>query len=245
LTRRELTAGATGPVTLHASLLQQLGTVDVRVDPACERGSLVVSTRDDSGRSAETVEAAALRWLYINGQRVDPNNVGAGAGGQAAPIEITAIVPPGSVLVAETTMADVRATGLTGVKVSSQSGDVVVDTADTVTVRTQSGSITIGQAGPAVTAKAQSGDVRIHDFTGGTAQADVQSGRVSVHATGPGQIRAGSMTGRIDVTAADSATAAGLDIRTNSISGRVSVPQEQQRKCSPTSGIQRRARVRS
>jgi DUF4097 and DUF4098 domain-containing protein YvlB len=109
--------------------------------------------------------------------------------------------------VSQTTSADILATGLTQVDASTQSGEVVINHAGQVTARTMSG------------------DISVRDFSGGSVRAETQSGGVNIAATGGGDLTVGSMTGNINITAADATTAAQLRIQTNTITGRVNVPQ--------------------
>ncbi|MFE6691938.1 DUF4097 family beta strand repeat-containing protein [Streptomyces sp. NPDC057743] len=176
--------------------------------------------------------------VYVNGVKVSGNTTVVTG---SAPIEITAIVPPGSKVIGRTQSADIEALGCSFALVSghTQSGDLRVDEAEKVTASTQSGDVTVNKAAD-ISAKTQSGDVnlnltdvvdantmsgdiRIRDF-GGTARLKSMSGDIRVHATAGGDIDAHTMSGDVDVTATEAAMDERLDVRPRSMSGRINVP---------------------
>lgn len=77
-----------------------------------------------------------------------------------------------------------------------------------------------------------SGDVTIRDF-GGTAQLNSMSGDIRVHATAGGDITAKTMSGDITVTATEQAVTDDLDVRANSMSGDVRIPQRPRQGAGP------------
>lgn len=187
--------------------------------------------------------------VWVNGVRVSGNATVVTGG---APIEITAIVPPGSKVIGHTHSADIEAIGSFAlVSGRTQSGDLRVDDAEKVTVSTQSGDVTVNKAAD-IGAKTQSGDVHlnltdvvevdtmsgditIRDF-GGTARLKTMSGDIRVHATAGGDIDANTMSGDVDVTATQAAMEDSLDVRPRSMSGRINVPSRR----TPGSGPRRR-----
>ncbi|WP_424864064.1 DUF4097 family beta strand repeat-containing protein [Streptomyces sp. MMS24-I29] len=143
----------------------------------------------------------------------------------ASLVEIVAVVPEGSSVIARTQSADVIAEGtLATVSASTQSGTVrACGQTEQFTASTQSGDIRLGRT-DVVEAKTMSGDVTIRDF-GGTAQLNSMSGDIRVHATAGGDITAKTMSGDVTVTATEQAVNDDLDVRANSMSGDVRIPQ--------------------
>lgn len=242
---RKVAAATTGPVTIDASLLGHGGVISVRTEADCERASLVISTTDENGPAADAVRDATLRQsatglnavVHVRHVRIAGN---ATVVQGSAPIEITAIVPPGSKVIGHTQSADIEAIGSFAlVSGHTHSGDLRVDDAEKVTASTQSGNVTVNEAAD-ISAKTQSGDVHlnltdvvdastmsggiaIRDF-GGTARLKTMSGSISVHATAGGDIDANTMSGDIEVTATQAAMEEHLDVRPRSMSGRINVP---------------------
>lgn len=179
--------------------------------------------------------------VIINGVRV----TGAGGGTTvikgSSPIEITAVVPEGSLVIGRTQSADIVAEGavlnvsgdtqsgdvrtghVSKVVASTQSGDVRVERAAYIDAKTQSGDIRLGRT-DVVEGNTMSGDITIDDF-GGSARLKTMSGDIRVHATAGGDISANTMSGDIDVTATENALADDLDVLTSTMSGRVRAPQ--------------------
>ncbi|MEV7217891.1 DUF4097 family beta strand repeat-containing protein [Kitasatospora cineracea] len=188
--------------------------------------------------------------VFVNGQKISHGGAGTRIGG--SPIEITALVPEGSTVLALTRSADIDAEGtLTAVNGRTQSGDIRLGTVERTAVETQSGGVTIDRSQDAtiktqsggirlgrtdlVQATTMSGNIRIADF-GGTAQLKTMSGDITVHATAGGDLSARTMSGDIDVTATATALDENLDVQTNSMSGRVRTPQHR----AAASGARRR-----
>ena len=187
--------------------------------------------------------------MVVNGVRITGN---ATVVQGSAPIEITAVVPPGSKVIGHTQSADIEAIGSFAlVSGHTQSGDLRVDDAEKVTASTQSGDVTVNKAAD-ISAKTQSGDVHlnitdvvdantmsgdihIRDF-GGTARLKTMSGDIRVHATAGGDIDASTMSGDVDVTATQAALDENLDVRPRSMSGRINIPSRRV----PGSGPRRR-----
>lgn len=175
--------------------------------------------------------------VYANGMKV----TGAATVIKAtAPIEITAIVPPGSKVIGHTQSADIEVIGSFAlVSGHTQSGDLRVDDAEKVTASTQSGNVMVHKAADisaetqsgnvtltrtdVVDARTMSGNIHIRDF-GGTARLKTMSGDIRVHATAGGDIDAHTMSGDVDVTATQAALDDHLDVRPRSMSGQINVP---------------------
>lgn len=160
-------------------------------------------------------------------------------------IEIIAIVPEDTSLAARTQSADVIANGVFAsvagrtqsgavrvagraeqVTAKTQSGAIVVENAPNIEAKSQSGEIRLGRT-DVVAARTQSGDIRVRDF-GGDAKLQSMSGSIRVHATAGGDITAKTMSGDIEVTATEHAVDDDLDVRANTMSGRVRYPQRRQ-----------------
>jgi hypothetical protein len=184
--------------------------------------------------------------VYVNGRRITPGQGSTTIITGSSPIEITAVVPEGSSLTARTQSADVTADGTyTAVSASTQSGtvrapgqierftagtqsgDINVENSPHIIAKTQSGDIRLGRT-DVVEASTMSGDVTIRDF-GGTAQLNSMSGDIRVHATAGGDITAKTMSGDVNVTATEQAVNDDLDVRANSMTGDVRIPQRRQR----------------
>ncbi|MDQ0904149.1 hypothetical protein QFZ22_000134 [Streptomyces canus] len=184
--------------------------------------------------------------VYVNGRRITPGQGSTTIITGSSPIEITAVVPEGSSLTARTQSADVTADGTyTAVSASTQSGtvrapgqterftagtqsgDINVENSPNIIAKTQSGDIRLGRT-DVVEASTMSGDVTIRDF-GGTAQLNSMSGDIRVHATAGGDITAKTMSGDVNVTATEQAGNDDLDVRANSMTGDVRIPQRRQR----------------
>lgn len=187
--------------------------------------------------------------IMVNGVRIDPSNGGVDASEPASDIEVTAVLPPGSALTAQTTSAGIEATGLSTVEARTQSGDVDVKSAWSVNASTQSGSVAVGwvqdldvrtQSGSVhvdwaqgqVQAKAQSGSVNVRQFAGATATVGAMSGNASIHVVAAHQpmdgqriVRASAMSGNATVTAASPDVEQTLNAQATSMSGRASAPQ--------------------
>ncbi|MGW5194641.1 DUF4097 family beta strand repeat-containing protein [Kribbella sp. NPDC004138] len=250
-TRRELVADTPGPVTIDAELMRSAGKVTVRVDPNCTQARLEISTADTEGPSAEAVQRATLgqspdgvlsakvagtsngsvittgNGIQISGYSgsIHVNGVQINGDGSAtpapSPIEVTAVVPPGSVLSAQTQSADIEASGLDIVEARSQSGDVRVDTAQNVAAETQSGDVSVDRA-QKVDARSQSGDVRVGRVEDDV-RAKTQSGNVSVDQFAGGSARVGSMSGNARIHVVDRAENGPRIVRAESISGNATV----------------------
>jgi hypothetical protein len=177
--------------------------------------------------------------VFINGQRVTPN---AGGPIQSGRISAEVRLPEGSSLKVLAISADVETVGeLVEVECSttsgdltveacqrltfdSKSGDVRAEVADRATVRTVSGDVRLGRT-ESVHATTTSGDLTLGDF-GGNATLTTVSGDIRVHATEGGSLVTSTVSGDISVTAPDALVLKNvLSVKTNTISGRVRVPQ--------------------
>lgn len=189
------------------------------------------STTVISGSSGTTVVQSYgtitgnVTGMVISGGDVVVNGVRISGGSTTltSPIEITAVVPAGSRLVAASQSAEITATGsLDRATASSQSGDVRIDQAATIHAKTQSGDILLGKT-DVVESTTMSGDITIADFAG-TAALKTMSGDIRVHATAGGDLNVRTMSGDITVTATHEAIADNLNVQPSSMSGRVHVP---------------------
>lgn len=176
-------------------------------------GTTVITGR---GRGMTVIQTAGT----VHGEMTGMNFIGGNFGGATAiqgtaPIEITAIVPPGSKVIGHTQAADIEAIGSFAlVSGHTQSGSLRVDDAKKVTASTQSGSVTVNKAAD-ISAKTMSGGVHLNIT-------DV--------------VDANTMSGSIDVTATQAALHEHLDVRPRSMSGRISIPSRR----TPDSGPRRR-----
>ncbi|MET9271053.1 DUF4097 family beta strand repeat-containing protein [Kribbella sp. NPDC003557] len=184
--------------------------------------------------------------IVVNGRQINGNGSDLTATPAPSPIEVTAVVPPGSALSARTQSADIEARGLDTVEARTQSGDVNVDAARTVSAdtqsgdvsvgrvqdldaRSQSGDVSVGRADGEVRAKTQSGNVSVDQFAGGTARANSMSGNARIHvvdpaANGPRIVRADSMSGNATISTSSEGVAQNLNADATSMTGRASAP---------------------
>ncbi len=184
--------------------------------------------------------------IMVNGTQINGNGSNLTVTPAPSPIEVTAVVPPGSALSARTQSADIEARGLDTVDAQSQSGDVTVDAARTVNAdtqsgdvsvgrvqdldaRSQSGDVSVGRAEGEVRAKTQSGDVSVDQFAGGTARVNSMSGNARIHvvdpaANGPRIVRADSMSGNATISTSSEGVAQNLNADATSMTGRASAP---------------------
>lgn len=184
--------------------------------------------------------------IMVNGTQINGNGSNLTVSPAPSPIEVTAVVPPGSALSARTQSADIEARGLNTVDARTQSGDVNVDSARTVSAetqsgdvsvgrvqdldaRSQSGDVSVGRAEGEVRAKTQSGNVSVDRFAGGTARANSMSGNARIHvvdpaANGPRIVRADSMSGNATISTSSEGVAQNLNADATSMTGRASAP---------------------
>ncbi|MUN41440.1 DUF4097 family beta strand repeat-containing protein [Actinomadura litoris] len=156
----------------------------------------------------------------INGQHIQP---GAPPRAVSGDIEVVALVPPGSDIEVDGNAADLSAKGRLGsVTAHASSGDVDVDTADTLTVRTTSGDVHGAEVTGRTDITTTAGDISIARF-GGTGDFVTSSGDVTVAAIQRGNVRARTSTGDIRVTAAPG-IAEGLTVWARSSVGCIRVP---------------------
>lgn len=178
--------------------------------------------------------------VFINGRRVQPTDTGSGT--ILGDIEIVATVPPGSTVDFDGGAADLDTQGQLGaVAAHTTAGDVDVDTAATLTVRTSSGDIYSSDVTGRADVTASSGDVRlgrVRDITARTSSGDItisgfsgsgdltaSSGSITVTAVEGGALRARTSAGGIHVSAAPG-VAERLAVKARSSVGRVRVPSE-------------------
>lgn len=237
-TTRTLRADRTGPVTLVTDLPAQ--DLTVIAGPGPGPAELTIHTVDDTGPSADAVNAATLHasgdrlevrvpktagggvttivqsggghqsvigsvvggsviqvggGAWINGVRVDAGtHTHVVAGG--SPIVVTAQVPEGSHLDAQSISTGIVAAGaLDRVDAHSVSGDIRVDTVNSLKARTVSGDIRIAKLVIGADLQTVSGDITVHG--GSTARARAQSVSGDVRATGGVDVDARTVSGRV------------------------------------------------
>jgi hypothetical protein len=257
--RRGYAAAVEGPITIDVGLFAQDGWVKVQVQPDCTTAMIGLSTTDDEGPSAAAVRTATVE-SGPNGRLITTlhgtvaSSASAGAGGEAvAPVEITVVAPPGSVLVARTDSAHIGAIGLTEAELTTGSGNIVVPSAGRVYAETASGDVTIQRstdatvtthsgtisviAGDRVTARTTSGDLRLGTITGDLTAKSV-SGNLIVRDFRGGKVEADATSGSITLHATSNAivraatisgdititAAATLNLRTTTATGRITTP---------------------
>lgn len=236
--------GRPGKLVVKADKNCKQATVTVRTDLVSEpsvdaiRAVGVLKQRSDGGLAVsvpspdEMSAASSMSYTDGAGNSFTFNNYGAvgtqiavnngdlylnGATAQRepAPIEITAVVPEGSVVMGRTGAASIETAGRLG----------------SVDVKTHSGTVEVGSAAK-VYAISNTGDVGVRDLGGdggGWALAESQSGAVTVHATTGGGVRASSMSGSVTVTATAAALDQGLGVDASSTTGMVSTPKAAER----------------
>jgi hypothetical protein len=212
------TADRTGP---SAEAVQRAGLdagIDGRLTARTDGASGTVITRSGNGFSqtirssgnGTVMVAGNIDHLDIDNGRIRIGNITGGnftiSNGQgSSPVEVTAVVPEGSSVVARTTSADIETHGnLRSVEARSVSGDVTVGSADR-----EDGTGTSGSAE--------------------WVDAHSVSGQVSVHSDRPSEVRAGSVSGDLRVTASTPEVAAQMRVDADSVSGRSDVPPESRR----------------
>ncbi|MFB7900009.1 DUF4097 family beta strand repeat-containing protein [Streptomyces xiamenensis] len=155
-----------------------------------------------------------------------------GAAVSADRIDIVATVPEGSSVDVRTQSADVRVDGaVVSVGAATVSGGIRIGLAEEIAATTVSGDIELGRT-DMVEASTTSGDITIRDF-GGTARLKAVSGDITVHAAAGGNVHAATVSGDIRVTATQEALDDDLDVRTNSVSGDITVPAGRPRTSQP------------
>ena len=203
----------------------------MRVDPSCTQAEVTIRTADETGPAADAVRAATLGAspdgrMEVSVQAATGPTVIQGDNFTAlpgsAPIEIVAVVPPGSSLTGQTDRARIETTGLMhDVHAKTLSGKVTVELADTVYAETASGAVVVQGAGIVkaetasgavvvqgagiVKAQSASGDVTVK--LAGTVKAETASGAVAVQ-------EAGTVNTRTDRGAVTIDRADNIDVRT-------------------------------
>jgi hypothetical protein len=212
------TADRTGP---SAEAVQRAGLdagTDGQLTARTDGASGTVITRSGNGftqtiRSSgngTVMVAGSIDNLDIDNGRIRIGNITGGSftisnGQGSSPVEVTAVVPEGSSVVARTTSADIETHGnLRSVEARSVSGDVTVGSADR-----EDGTGTPGSAE--------------------WVDAHSVSGQVSVHSDRPSEVRAGSVSGDLKVTASTPEVGAQMRVDADNVSGRTEVPPESSR----------------
>lgn len=236
-TTRTLTSDRPGPVTLDVDVTSQ--DVIVVVDPKCTVAAVQVSTRDDSGQSADIVNKAKLSQRGDT-LSVDLSSAGTVIGGGSVqtnvfgPRRTVVSNVAGGVFVGGDNFSVISTGGgVTIVNGQVISGDAVViaggspvrvtatlPAGSVITSRTASGSLTVKGPAKAVVANTASGDIEIEgdvlDLDLNTASGDIDI------AGAAGFVRARTASGDITVdrvTRIEATTASG-DITVKAMAGR-------------------------
>jgi Putative adhesin len=192
----------TGPVALIVRFAS--GRLMVRTDDAEDgRTAASVDVRPGNPDSSADVEHAAATSVEQHGDTIEVI-VPATKGwfGRNPRLDVRVIVPPGSALDVDVKSADVQLAGRLGrVEVSTASGDVALEHADELHVRTASGDVTGRSVGGNASVNTASGDLRLESIDGSaelaTASGDIDVGSVA------GEARVRSASGDVVVKAAD------------------------------------------
>lgn len=192
---RTIRATQPGPVHLRSSLPSQDLTVDA---VPCDHGEITLSTADDDGPSADVVNAATLT---VNGNELRVH-LPRGAGGttivsgNGSPILVTAQIPPGSTVTAESTSGDIEIRGsVASADLDSTSGSILVGNVIHVDAQTVSGGICVDNLRLRGRLKSVSGSIVVHGPQGASCSARTISGDVS--STGGIELDASTVSGRV------------------------------------------------
>lgn len=233
-TTRTVTAARSGPVTLHSTL----SAIDLHVTTeARSHGEITVSTADDDGPSADTVNAATLnahggdltvRVDHTGGMTIThtghggtftQTNVGGGvfiAGDNYGVTVVDGRIASGRgtyIRGGSPVVVTARLPHGSTVVAGSQSGDITCDGVfDDVDASSQSGDVRIGTAAR-VTAQTQSGDIDVDALTG-SGRLSSMSGDITVHGPASASCTARTMSG-------DVRSSGGIDVQASTMSGRV------------------------
>ena len=206
------------PTAISVSL--ELGAGDVRVE-ASERATAVVEVRPtDPGRKGDLAAAERTRVEFAGGQlRIKApkgwRQYGLRGGGESVDIEIA--LPAGSRLEAESAVASLRCTGpLDECRYTTGVGDVSVEEAGAVELRTTAGDITVERARGSAEVSTGSGTVRLGSVDGAAtvknANGDIWVGRAAGELrakAGNGSIQIDSSRGGVEAKAANGAVRVG------------------------------------
>lgn len=204
----------------------------VLVSVECPAGEVVVTTSDEPRTQVDVVALrdddatrdAVERTRVESRPRGDgvevvvdvPERVGAFFGREPR-IRVDVRAPHGTSLAFTTASADVSATGRLGdVRGKTASGDVTVPSAESVTVKTASGDVRVGDVAGAASLQSTSGDVRAGSV-GGPLDASVVSGDLRIDASAAGGL-VSSVSGDVEL----GAVAEG-EVTVKSVSGDVTV----------------------
>jgi Putative adhesin len=207
-----------GPVALTVRFAS--GRLMVRTDETDDGGTAAsVDVRPGNPDSASDVEHAAATTVEQHGDAIEviaPTSKG--WFGRNPRLDIRVIVPPGSAVDADVKSADVQLSGRLGhVEVNSASGDVALEHADELHVRTASGDVAGRSVGANASVNTASGDLRLESIDGSVELASA-SGDVEVgHVVGDARVR--SASGDVVVKAADGS----IGVRTASGDIRIDV----------------------
>jgi DUF4097 and DUF4098 domain-containing protein YvlB len=174
------TAGPAALVVRFAS-----GRLTVRTEDSGDLTSTSVDVRPGNPDSSADVEHATATTVEQHGDAIEviaPSSKG--WFGRNPRLDVRVVLPPTSSVDADVKSADVQLVGrLERVEVASASGDVAVEHADELQVRSASGDVTGRSIGGNTSVTTASGDVRLESVDGSaelsTASGDIDVNRVA------------------------------------------------------------------
>lgn len=184
------------------SVYQSFGTVP--------RGTRVASMTISGNRNCRIIQSAG-DVTFVGGRMV-------GGGPVVSAITATVTLPPGAALAFRSTSADLTATGhVAAIAVDTTSGDVLVDSVDSLVVSSTSGDVEARRVGQYLNVKSVSGDVEIDAYEGSVASATTVSGdvRFTGFPRAAGQLTASTVSGDLDLRGTGH-----LNVRATTVSGR-------------------------
>jgi hypothetical protein len=157
------------------------GRLTVRTDDNADQGTATVDVRPANPDSSADVDHAAATVVEQRGDTIEVIAPAVkGWFGRNPRLDVTAVVPAGTRVDADVKSADVELHGqLARVAVSSASGDLAIEHAAELSVRTASGDVACRTVGADASVTTASGDVRL-DAVGGFAELSSASGDVDV-----------------------------------------------------------------
>ena len=180
------------------------GRLDVRTaDNGADATTTEVDVRPANPENATDVEHAAATSVEQRGGTIEVIAPTAkGWFGRGPRLDVRVVVPPQSRVDADVKSADVQLAGPLGeVSVSTASGDVAIEHASALRVRTASGDVWSRSVDGNASVSTASGDARL-DTVAGSAELSTASGDISmIHITGDARIRTAS--GDVGVKEAD------------------------------------------
>jgi DUF4097 and DUF4098 domain-containing protein YvlB len=206
-----------GPAALTIKFAAGRLVVRTADDPA---DTVTVDVRPANPASSADVDHAAATLIEQRGDTIEvvaPSNKG--WFGRNPRLDVSAVVPTGTRVDTDVKSADVQLHGQLGrIDVSSASGDVTVEHADELSVRTASGDVACRSVGGNASVSTASGDVRV-DAVSGSAEFASASGDVDVSRV-DGDTRARTASGDValrQVGGSVTARTASGDVRLGSV----------------------------